>query len=244
MKNDCFIEVLGYNIFRDDLSSISFDKKIIIATLNAYSYVLAKKDSAFQQALLESDVLLPDGFPIVYACRILRGVTIKKIAGADIFISLMRQLDKNGGRVFFLGSSESTLKLLLKRVEIQFSNVQASCFSPPYKDEFSESENIQMHEAINNFKPDVVFVGMTAPKQEKWVSRNFEAIDVNIICSIGAVFDFYAGTVKRPSPFWIKLNLEWFVRLLREPKRLWKRYLIYSPLFIWDIVKAKLLNSK
>jgi N-acetylglucosaminyldiphosphoundecaprenol N-acetyl-beta-D-mannosaminyltransferase len=92
--------------------------------------------------------------------------------------------------------------------------------------------------AINAFKPDILFVGMTAPKQEKWVYAHKAQIDARIICSIGAVFDFYAGTVKRPSAFWINLGLEWLPRLLKEPRRLARRNFISTPAFLWDVVRA------
>ena len=97
-----------------------------------------------------------------------------------------------------------------------------------------------MIEAINNFKPEVLFVGMTAPKQEMWVQAHKELLKVHVVACIGAAFDFYAGTVKRPGLFWIKLGLEWFIRLLREPKRLWKRNFVSTPLFLWDVIKEKL----
>ena len=82
---------------------------------------------------------------------------------------------------------------------------------------------------------DVLFVGMTAPKQEKWAFTNRDRIPAGLICSIGAVFDFYAGTVKRSSPFWISIGLEWLPRLLREPKRLYKRVFVSGPAFLWDL---------
>ena len=93
---------------------------------------------------------------------------------------------------------------------------------------------------INEFKPDVLFVGMTAPKQEKWVYENKNQLDAKVICSIGAVFDFYSETVKRPSKFWINLGLEWFIRLLHEPNHLWRRYLLYGPVFIYVVLKEKM----
>lgn len=96
--------------------------------------------------------------------------------------------------------------------------------------------------AVNAFQPDVLFVGMTAPKQEKWSYKHKPQLDAKIICSIGAVFDFYAGTVARPSPFWIKMRLEWFIRLIKEPKRMWKRYLYYGPIFIKLILQQKFKN--
>ena len=114
--------------------------------------------------------------------------------------------------------------------------------SPPFKDSFSVEENQKFVSAINEFNPDVLFVGMTAPKQEKWVLQNKSKLNVKIIASIGAVFDFYAGNVKRPSKFWIDLGLEWFIRFLQEPKRLFKRNL-YSIVFVVKILKAKLKNK-
>ena len=97
-----------------------------------------------------------------------------------------------------------------------------------------------MVSAVNNFNPTVLFIGMTAPKQEKWAFDNKDKLDVKIVCTIGAVFDFYACTVKRPGKFWIDLGLEWLVRFSREPKRLWKRYFYYGPVFIWLIIMEKI----
>ena len=85
----------------------------------------------------------------------------------------------------------------------------------------------------------MLFIAMTAPKQEKWLNKHRDHIDVNIICSIGAVFDFYAGTVERSSQFWIDNHLEWLPRLFMEPERLWKRNFISTPLFLWDILIYK-----
>ncbi len=92
---------------------------------------------------------------------------------------------------------------------------------------------------INDFSPDVLFVGMTAPKQEKWLHEFKDRLNFDVASSIGAVFDFYVGTVKRPSKIWIKLHLEWLPRLLKEPKRLWRRNFISTPLFFFEILKFK-----
>ena len=85
---------------------------------------------------------------------------------------------------------------------------------------------------------------MTAPKQEKWSIDNVHQLNTKTICAIGAVFDFYAGTVKRPSQFWIRLKLEWFIRLVKEPKRMWKRYLYYGPFFLYLLLKIILKREK
>lgn len=240
MKNqEREVELLGYKIYKGSLNSdleLFNEEKFIINTINAYSYVLAKKDVDFKRALKASNLLLPDGFSIQIAARILKGVKIRKIAGDDVFKYLLSWADKLQLRLFFLGSSDSTLLKIKHRINSEYSNIDIGLFSPPFKEKFDESDNHRIIDLVNHFKPDILFVGMTAPKQEKWVEMNKDKVNATIICSIGAVFDFYAGTIRRPSQFWINLKLEWFIRLLKEPKRLWKRYLVYSPIFFIDIL--------
>jgi N-acetylglucosaminyldiphosphoundecaprenol N-acetyl-beta-D-mannosaminyltransferase len=240
-KKNQTIQIMGYNIYSDRLENIQLsDKLTIVNTLNAYSYVIAAKDILFREALMNSDVLVPDGFPVVLAAHFLKGVKIMKIAGEDLFHYFCNEMNRTSGSIFFLGSSEETLKKILKNLSSEYPRIRVSSYSPPFKPFFCKEDNELMLEKIRLFSPDVLFVGMTAPKQEKWVDQLKGEINAKIVCSIGAVFDFYAGTVKRPSGFWIRLNLEWFIRLLREPKRLWKRYLVYSPLFFKEMIRYKL----
>jgi N-acetylglucosaminyldiphosphoundecaprenol N-acetyl-beta-D-mannosaminyltransferase len=233
------VPLLDYSIYSGDLQECIATGKTLINTINQYSFCIAEEDAAFKIALQQSDVLLPDGMAIVVAVQLLSGTKIKKIAGADIHQYLLDDLNKKGGSCFYLGSSESTLLKITTRLSTTFPNIKVGTFSPPYKPEFSDADNQQMIAAVNAFQPDVLFVGMTAPKQEKWSFVHKQRLDVKIICSIGAVFDFYAGTIVRPHPFWIQLRLEWFIRLVKEPKRMWKRYLYYGPVFIQLIMKEK-----
>jgi N-acetylglucosaminyldiphosphoundecaprenol N-acetyl-beta-D-mannosaminyltransferase len=229
-----------YSVYSGNLVELAIVDKILINTINQYSYCIAEQDAEFKKSLQESDVLLPDGIAIVAAVKLLSGQKITKIAGADVHHHQLEELNRKGGSCFYLGSSEDTLKKIVLRLSMDFPNVTVGTFSPPYKPEFSDVENKEMLKAVNAFKPDVLFVGMTAPKQEKWSYQHKAKLDAKIICSIGAVFDFYAGTVDRPNPFWISLGLEWFIRLLKEPKRMWKRYLYYGPVFITMMVAAKI----
>jgi N-acetylglucosaminyldiphosphoundecaprenol N-acetyl-beta-D-mannosaminyltransferase len=135
------------------------------------------------------------------------------------------------------------LELIQNRAEKDFPNVRVHSYSPPYKPVFSDEDNKKIIDTINDCEPDVLFIGMTAPKQEKWVFKNEGDLKVGTICSIGAVFDFYAGTVKRSGPIWIKLGLEWLPRFLREPKRLAERNLISSPKFIIEVLSFKLFGK-
>jgi N-acetylglucosaminyldiphosphoundecaprenol N-acetyl-beta-D-mannosaminyltransferase len=231
-----------YTIFDKPLKSLP-NKKMMINTINAYSYVITKKDSLFKEALLNSDVLIPDGVGAVLGVRILSGKKIKKIAGADLFFYEMERLEKIKGKCFFLGSTNETLLKIKKRANKEYPNVIIEYFSPPYKPEFSLEENDIMIEKVNSFEPDVLFVGMTAPKQEKWTYTNFKVLKVGHVGSIGAVFDFYAGSVKRAPGFMISIGLEWFYRLIKEPRRMWRRYLIGNFKFVYFIIREKLFNN-
>ena len=222
------INFLDYKLFGDSLEVLDGNEKILVSTINQYSYCIAEKDPLFKESLVNSDILLPDGIGIVWALNFLKGEKIKKIAGSDCHEFLLRSLNRNKGSCFYLGASKETLRKISEKNSKQYPNIRVGTYSPPFKSSFSQEDNEKMLKKIHDFQPDVLFIGMTAPKQEKWAYENFEGIDAKIICSIGAVFDFYAGTVKRPGKFWINLGLEWLIRLMREPERLWKRYIYYG----------------
>jgi N-acetylglucosaminyldiphosphoundecaprenol N-acetyl-beta-D-mannosaminyltransferase len=228
---------MQYPVFQGDISNISLsDSRQIIQTINAYSYIMAERLPEFKRALQNANILIADGFPIVLTAKLLKNKKITKIAGADLFFHLMKIANENSSRIFFIGSTDSTLGKIKKKISIEYMNITCGFYSPPYKSIFSEDDSELMLSKINEFKADIVFVGMTAPKQEMWVEAYKNRITAKTVCSIGAVFDFYAGTIKRAPKWMILFKLEWFYRLISEPKRMWKRYLIYSPLFFWDLL--------
>ena len=228
-----------FELFNGDLLSLP-DKKLLITTINAHSYNITQQDDYYAASLAKSDVLLPDGISVVGAVRLLTGKKIRKIAGADLFFYEMKRLNEAKGSCFFLGSSDKTLQLITARAASEYPNVRIGKYSPPYKPEFTAEENRVMVESVNGFKPNVLFVGMTAPKQEKWAYEHLTVLDAGHICCIGAVFDFYAGTVNRAPVWMINLGLEWLYRLVKEPSRMWRRYLIGNSKFIWLVFKEKL----
>lgn len=216
--------------------------KVLINSLNSYSYNVAQKDMLFAEALMRGNYLIPDGVGIVMACRWV-GVKLRpkrRIAGWDLFESEMKRLDAEGAskRVMFMGSSEKVLSLIKQRAKTDYPNLEVITYSPPYKAEFSEEDNQAIISAINGADPDLLWIGMTAPKQEKWAYQHWQ--DLSIRChvgTIGAVFDFYAGTVKRAPKWWQEHSIEWLYRLMKEPKRMWHRYVWGIPLFFWNIRK-------
>ncbi len=234
---------MGYPVFTGDLSDISQSGRAVVNTINQYSFCLAEKDAVFQKALKESDILLPDGIGIVVASRFLYGNKIQKIAGADLHAYLLEKLNRDKGSCFYMGSSEDTLIKLSARLTAEYPHIRVGTYSPPFKPEFSDADNFKIQQVVNDFRPDVLFVGMTAPKQEKWSRNQKSLLDAKLICSIGAVFDFYAGTVERPNKFWQNSGLEWLGRLIKEPKRMWKRYIVYGFVFGFYLLREKVTGQ-
>lgn len=236
--------LLGYKVYNKSLDSFDFSKKkVIINTLNPHSYCTARDDKEFDEALKSSDLLLPDGVGIKIAEKILNKKDMRKISGFDLHEFLLNKANLQKQKVFYLGSNQQTLKLIKKKISTNYVNVKCACFSPPFKKTFSKTENKKILKKINDFKPNMLFIGMTAPKQEKWAHKFKDKLDAEIICSIGAVFNFFAGDIKRPSNFWVNLGLEWFPRFVREPRRLFVRNFVSTPKFIIEILSFKFFGK-
>lgn len=220
--------------------------KVLINTINAHSFNVAQKDDLFAEALSKGDYLIPDGASILKACKMLKVKSQPKerIAGWDLFTFEMQRLNGSSkweecrGKVMFMGSSEKVLALIREKAAVDYPNLEVVTYSPPYKPEFSEEDNRAIIKAINNANPDLLWIGMTAPKQEKWTYSQWNELNIHChVGTIGAVFDFYAGTAKRAPKWWQEHSLEWLYRLCIEPKRMWRRYVIGNPLFLWNIIK-------
>ena len=142
--------------------------------------------------------------------------------------------------VMFMGSSQKVLDLIVKRAAEVYPHLKVVTYSPPYKPEFSDDDNKAIIDAINAADPDLLWIGMTAPKQEKWTYSHWDELNIHChVGTIGAVFDFFAGTVERAPMWWQRHGLEWLYRLLKEPKRMWRRYIIGNALFLWNMLKEK-----
>ncbi len=139
--------------------------------------------------------------------------------------------------VMFMGSSQKVLDLIVKRAAKVYPHLKVVTYSPPYKPEFSKEDNKAIIDAINAADPDLLWIGMTAPKQEKWTYSHWDELNIHChVGTIGAVFDFFAGTVERAPMWWQRHGLEWLYRLLKEPKRMWRRYIIGNALFLFNVI--------
>jgi N-acetylglucosaminyldiphosphoundecaprenol N-acetyl-beta-D-mannosaminyltransferase len=232
-------KVLEY-IISEDLPKGVVTQKTIINTLNPHSYCLSKKDSLFKKALLSSDILLVDGIGVVFASGVLNGKRVKRITGSDAHQHFLSQAQDQGLKVFYLGASKSTINKIKIKISKNYPAVKCEGYSPVYKEDFTYPDTQRMIKAVNDFEPDILFIGMTAPKQEKWSYENKQRLDVKTIVSIGAVFDFFSGNVKRAPKLFRIIGLEWLYRLLLEPNRLWRRYIINNFLFCYYVLCEKI----
>ena len=212
-----------------------------MACANPHSLVVAFRDGEFHNALQEADLLTPDGVGIVLAARFLNRPLTRRVIGYDFFMTLTDRLaKKRDTRYFFLGSSEQVLEFMVRRLNREFPSITVcGTHAPPFTNSFSEEENARMIKAINDARLDVLWVGMTAPKQEKWIYENLAILRVPFVSAVGAVFDFYAGTAERAPAIWQNLGLEWLYRLIWEPGRLWERNLVSTPKFIRMVLREK-----
>jgi N-acetylglucosaminyldiphosphoundecaprenol N-acetyl-beta-D-mannosaminyltransferase len=243
-------EILGYAITtadRDECLDLIMSwlkaglKRKYFVCANPHSIETACGDSVFDEAIRKADLVVPDGVGVVLASKITNGKIRNRVTGSDIFWGLNAHLQKEGGySCFFLGSSEETLRDINGRMTVDYPAIKVSgTYSPPFSPEFSDDENAAMLDAVNAAAPDVLWVGMTAPKQEKWILRNLDKINAGFIAPVGAVFDFYTGRIRRSHPFFQALGLEWLPRLLKEPGRLWRRNFISNPHFLIRALRAR-----
>lgn len=225
----------------DALRSVP-EGKVLINTVNAWSFVLAQDDPLFEAALLGGDVLIPDGVSIVKACRFLHLEPRPKerVAGWDLFQFEMERLNGKGGVCLFVGSSPQVLEAIRAKAAEVYPHIRVETYSPPYKAQFSAEDNEAILSRINACSPDLLWIGMTAPKQEKWAWEHWDRMDIHCHCgTVGAVFDFFAGTARRAPEKWQKMGLEWLYRLLHEPRRMGRRYLVGNTRFIYLVLKER-----
>jgi len=208
----------------------------IINFINPHSYITSLKDYIFHKSILNSNLNLIDGIGIYFYLKLIGKINYaNRITGYDVFESL---INKKNLKFFFLGGNFNTSKIIKEKLK----NQKVECFSPSFSDFFSERENKDLVKKINKFKPNILFVGMTAPKQEKWSYQNRHKLNCNYIINIGAVFDYFAGNYYRPTKIFRVIGLEWLFRLIQRPK-LWRRTFVSGLLYIYYLIFFKKKNS-
>jgi N-acetylglucosaminyldiphosphoundecaprenol N-acetyl-beta-D-mannosaminyltransferase len=209
-----------------------------IVHLTVHSVMTAFFDPKVRAALNGATLGAPDGMPLVWALRSFGVKGQPRVYGPDLMLSLCEQSARLGHRIYLYGGRDETLQLLCSKLRERFPDlVIAGAFSPPFRPLTGE-EDQECIERILISGADLVFVGIGAPKQERWMFDHATRLPGLVLSGVGAAFDFHVGRVKQAPPWLQNAGLEWFFRLLMEPRRLWKRYLL-NPLFLvlWGLEK-------
>ncbi len=225
----------------DLITKLECEKKIIewakkrlskkIYLVNVHSVVTAKYNKQFSRILNNSDISLSDGFPIVYMLNTLGFIQKERVSGPDLMSSIIPKCEKNNLSIYFYGSTLETLRLMENRIKENYPNLRFAYDSPPFRKVTSKEMELIISK-INTFEPNIVFVGLGCPKQEKWIESNYLKIN-SVMIGVGAAFNFYAGNLKRAPLIMRNNGLEWLHRLTQEPRRLFFRYLKTNLIFIF-----------
>ena len=220
---------------------IQIKKPSYVVTPTVDHVIKLQKDLEFREVYENAALVLPDGMPLLWAGYFLGTPLKERVCGSDLLPSFCKIAADRGYRIFFLGGEEGVAHNAEQVLKAQYPFIKiVGTYSPPFGFDKEEDKNRQIVEMIRAAKPDILFVGLGAPKQEKWIYKFKDSLQVPVSIGAGISFDFIAGNLKR-APKWIRnIGLEWFWRLAQEPKRLWKRYLVDDPVFFWLVLKQKL----
>ena len=216
-----------------------------IGVVNAAKVVNMQKDIQLRNAVLSSDVILPDGMSIVWASRFFGSPLPERVTGIDLMFEILKLCDQKQYRVYLLGATDDIVKTVVTRIKNDFPMVEITGFRNGY---FKETDERSIAEEIKNSKSDVLFIGITSPKKEIFLSRWARYMEVPVCHGVGGSFDVIAGKVKRAPEFIQKIGLEWLFRVYQEPRRLWKRYVVTNSIFLWmmfvELLKTRIGYSR
>jgi N-acetylglucosaminyldiphosphoundecaprenol N-acetyl-beta-D-mannosaminyltransferase len=225
------------DLFTDAIES---GHKLRVSVTPVNCILWAHKDERLRQIYNSADLTTADGVPLIWASKLLGSPIRGRVTGLDLLPEFSNKAADKGFRFFFLGAAEGVaIKLANHLKEINPGLNITGTYSPPFADRFTDEENEKMIAMINQSNADMLWVSLTAPKQDFWIAEHFDRLNVSIAIGVGAAFDVVAGNIKR-SPKWMQnAGLEWFYRLIQEPRRLSKRYLVEAPQFIPLLLKQK-----
>lgn len=211
------------------------DQPYAVAAANTHLVTLARHDPEFGTAIKTFDLMVPDGMPLVW-CMNGKGAGLKdRVYGPTLMLRVIAALD---GRHFFLGGSGELLDVLQENLRAKFPHLRiAGAYAPPFGS-WGDEEDARIIETIARSNADYIWVGLGCPKQEQWIARVKRKLPPGVYLGVGAAFAFHAGRV-RQAPVWMqRAGMEWFFRLLMEPRRLWKRFCVYNTLFIYYLLRG------
>lgn len=236
--------ILGVRISAIDMNDASLlikeavlkREKKYICVCPVSTIMECKKNENVLRSVNSADLVTPDGMAVVWIGKILGYKNIRRVYGPELMQNICDISTKKGYRNYFFGSNKDTLNKLQEKLSRKYPRLIINgSFSPPFR-QLTEEEDNKIVEEINRSNPDIIWVGLGSPKQDLWMYEHRDRINVPVMIGVGAAFDFLAGT-KPQAPRWVRDNgFEWLFRLITEPKRLWRRYLVDYPLFVYYVL--------
>jgi N-acetylglucosaminyldiphosphoundecaprenol N-acetyl-beta-D-mannosaminyltransferase len=214
-------------------ASIAHREKGYVCVAATHTIMVCNEDQELREAVLNASLTLPDGQPLVWAMNALGGDLEQRVYGPELMARYCARAAETGTRMYLYGGrNQGALVQLALNLRQRFPGVKiVGGYSPPFRD-LSEEEEDAIVAEMNHSRADVVWIGVGAPKQEKWMAAMRERLDAPVLVGVGAAFDFHAGLVPQ-APMWMQsAGLEWTFRLAHEPRRLWRRYARYNPRFV------------
>ena len=225
--------------------AISNKEPEYVVTPNAQHILTLQKDTRFQEIYRQALLVVPDGVSLLWAAKFLQTPLKGRVNGTDLFEQLCAIAAEKNLKIFLLGGRPGAAEKAKEILQLKHPNLKVvGTHCPPYGFESNPKELALINSKIREAKPHILFVGLGAPKQEYWIYSNYQELRVPISIGIGVSFELVANMVKRAPTLMQKSGLEWFFRLLVEPQRLWKRYIVGNPLFIWLVFRQKIGLSK
>ncbi len=221
------IDNLTMNEAVENITKLIEDKNnSYVVTPNLDHIVMLESDTEFFQAYKNADLILADGKPLIWISKLLKNPIKEKISGSDLFPQICKMSSKKGFSIFILGAAEGVAEQAAKNLINKYRNLKiAGVYSPPFGFENDNEEINKIIEMVSSLKPDILAVSLGSPKGEKFIYRYKDSMNIPLSISIGATIDFEAGNVKRAPKWMSNAGLEWLYRMMKEPRRLAKRYL-------------------
>jgi N-acetylglucosaminyldiphosphoundecaprenol N-acetyl-beta-D-mannosaminyltransferase len=243
------VDILGCRVSRLDLAGamralegmIQSGAKHFVVCMTANSFIYARRDLRLRSLYNSASLALADGLPVVWASKILGKPVPGRAAGPDLLLAISEVAARRGYSFYFLGGKIGIAARLAERLARENPGLKVvGHYSPPFCERFNEALNDRIIAKINAVKPDLLWVGLGSPKQERWIAENLDRLSVRVAVGVGAAFEMYGGTVGR-APLWMQRSgLEWFYRFLKEPRRLFRRYFLEAPPFIPLVILQRL----
>jgi len=238
------VDILGVNVFvtnprkacEDILGWIKKKEKSYVCVAPVSTIVDCQKDKKYHDIVNAASLVTPDGMPVVWVAKLKGKRNIQRTCGTELMLEMCALDEGHNLKHYFFGGTEESNKKLIDNLKEKFPafNIVGS-YAPGIR-AINQQEEMAVISAINEAKPDILWIGLGSPKQDYWMANHRRMLNVPVMVGVGAAFDFIAG-VKKQAPKWMRESgLEWLFRLCCEPKRLWKRYLIGNSIFLWLIL--------